>query len=1384
MAKAAGITLMYYTAWPNPFVHCHAGSNQPWTQVPGLKLMPSQVGEFPAKTGDGGWFGIYFPTATWLEFLMNDGVPAKWDKARGGANYEVQRTGLWTLCLGALTEYAPGAGAGTGETGIVPAVEGLALAPGAAQGVACTAGLPHEVARQKGGIVLLYRTTWPSAYVHFRMGSSEPWTTTPGQPLKPSILTGFPASAGWWALHFLQSQILEFLPNDGDKLWDKAANGANYFIPKAGAWQLADGRLQEIVAPLPAPAVAARVSEVPSITKEPPSVPLGAALSKEDVKAVSASLAEVMLLDGIVLLYRTAWASPHLHGRTTEQWTTLPGVELPPADAALVAELDLDVDGGHGQLFALHVPKAPSLEFVLNDGGPHYRWDKAAGGANFLIPTAGLWLLSGGRLEKVQPPPSAPADLVVQSATRNSVSLAWSSTMDSVRSYRVFRDGKLIGTVAGGLKGYSDLNLFAAREYRYTVAAVSTQGVQGPCSKVAVAKTQPAGRPGVPQALRVALANGKGVTLEWELPEDNGGAPITAYTIERDGKPFDTVLAPQGSVEEKTTWTDSNVEQGGKYSYTVAACHLPPKGELRDKVLSDRAERVAPEDHDVLLGLSEDLNVGPSTAPLDAEAVDELETAECKEDLREQLNCGGITIYYKTTWASAYAHARSRPELGWTPLPGLPFSPSVTWAFPAEDGWCSLYMPHARSLEMVLNDGGREWDKAPGQQNYKVSIPGVLKLEHGHMDRVAAPPQAPTALTGKGLDGSRVRLTWKAPPLGEGEAPVLRYKVFRNGRLVRTTENGAACEFLDKNLFAFTDYEYSVAAVNNQEVSGPLSASYTVKTDLPGPPSAPRNLRASVKKQDGQVQVKLEWEPPEDCGGAPVASYEILRDGRRVDVFNVPNVQLRGEAEACRPIAPEASAGRRWLRHSSSYSNLSWFKDALSWEDLDVKVGSNCSYQVQALQLGPGRAEELRAEGLQQRCGSRFLDNVLEDVVGPPCDPVSVRAVPFLDAPRLGEPKCVIMFQAFDWGSCKASCWYDILLGLLPELRTAGINMMWLPPPSDSVDDHAYLPRKWYVLDNKYGSAAALQRLITAMHEQEMVPMLDVVVNHRCASKQDSAGRWLKFEDPDWEGWAVCRDSRAVPGGTGAPVSGEPAQYAPSIDHQNPRVREDVNAYIRYMMTEIGFRALRFDFVKGYAPHFQKDYVCAAGSPFAVAENWNGDVNGLHEYVRQCQGKMAVYDFPLYYALKRCVQTNNFSELNVDGKLAGMVGRDPARAVTFIDNHDTYQLAIVGGAFGNNQQVTRAYALILTHPGVPCVFHFDYVRGADVRGKLLHLCSIRRDAGIHSTSSLRICEARYGLYAAVVAEKVAMKIGSDDWSPGGGWKFACAGHEFCVWTRG
>lgn len=254
--------------------------------------------------------------------------------------------------------------------------------------------------------------------------------------------------------------------------------------------------------------------------------------------------------------------------------------------------------------------------------------------------------------------------------------------------------------------------------------------------------------------------------------------------------------------------------------------------------------------------------------------------------------------------------------------------------------------------------------------------------------------------------------------------------------------------------------------------------------------------------------------------------------------------------------------------------------------------------------------------------------------------------------------------------------------------------------------------------------------------------------------------------------------------------TGENIEYAPDIDHTNRKVQDDTNAFIKNLLENIGFRALRLDFVLGYGPRFQEQYIRAVGCPFTVAEYWHGDVQVLNNYVNATKGLSAVFDFPVYYTMRDAVRSNNFSGLRQDNnKLPGMMGRDPCRSVTFIENHDTAHLEVVGGKFGDNDQVLRAYAFILTHCGTPSIFWSDWSdRGQEVSKKLAELCGLRCDIGVHSTSRVNIVAAHHGLYAAYIdgtCGTIAFKMGYQDWCPGGSdYVLRTFGNDFAAWSKG
>ena len=60
---------------------------------------------------------------------------------------------------------------------------------------------------------------------------------------------------------------------------------------------------------------------------------------------------------------------------------------------------------------------------------------------------------------------------------------------------------------------------------------------------------------------------------------------------------------------------------------------------------------------------------------------------------------------------------------------------------------------------------------------------------------------------------------------------------------------------------------------------------------------------------------------------------------------------------------------------------------------------------------------------------------------------------------------------------------------------------IWLPPPSQSVAAQGYLPGQLYNLDSKYGNKDELKALCAALKEAGIVPLADIVINHRCADE-------------------------------------------------------------------------------------------------------------------------------------------------------------------------------------------------------------------------------------------------------------------------------------------
>ncbi|XP_058467261.1 twitchin isoform X5 [Malaya genurostris] len=440
-------------------------------------------------------------------------------------------------------------------------------------------------------------------------------------------------------------------------------------------------------------------------------------------------------------------------------------------------------------------------------------------------------------------PPGGP--LKVAEITATGAVLEWRAPEDDgglpIDNYIIEKLDETKGTWvyagdSGGSKCQAEIDgLIEGHSYKFRVRAQNKMGKSEPLSMAnAVVAKNPFRAPGRPENVVIKDYDKDYVELEWKTPDNDGGAPITGYVVEKLSKySGDWEKCTEVDADSNTAKVPDLIE-GAVYQFRVKAINRAGEGEasrpteshtVRSKNQPPRIDRNSLSNVKIRAGLTFEFDV-----PVQGEPVPAKEWSH-KDNMI--INTDRVKVVY-------------------------------------ED-----YRTKIRVMDVKRGDSGVYTLTAKNKNGVDIADVNVIVLD------IPAPPEGPIRF--ENLSKNGVTLMWR-PPKDDGGSEILHYVVEKLDtdqlRWIPVGET-ISTKIRPDNLIEGHSYQFRVRAVNKQGESIPLATSQPItakdpytKPDKPGKPVV-------VDWSDNHVD--LEWSIPKKDGGSPITSYIVEKKPRYGD---------------------------------------------------------------------------------------------------------------------------------------------------------------------------------------------------------------------------------------------------------------------------------------------------------------------------------------------------------------------------------------------------------------------------------------------------------------------------------------------------------------------
>jgi chitodextrinase len=203
------------------------------------------------------------------------------------------------------------------------------------------------------------------------------------------------------------------------------------------------------------------------------------------------------------------------------------------------------------------------MDYWSDGNSPAVRLDwQSSRLAREVVPTNRLYAAALDRIA-----PTTPPRFRSSGATSTSVQLTWDRSSDpsGVVTYDVYMGSTKLGSTSPGATSYTRTNLSPHTGYTFSVQAIDAAGNVSSMANTAATTSSASNNtpPSAPANLRVSGVDASAISLAWSASRDSDGK-VVSYRIYRNGVKL-------GSSPTGTSFTDTGLSTGVKYSYTVRA---------------------------------------------------------------------------------------------------------------------------------------------------------------------------------------------------------------------------------------------------------------------------------------------------------------------------------------------------------------------------------------------------------------------------------------------------------------------------------------------------------------------------------------------------------------------------------------------------------------------------------------------------------------------------------------------------------------------------------------------------------------------------------------------------------------------------------------------